>query len=79
MTIQIEVAELGPRGKALVDDLAENGGETCLTRDGKMIAKVIPADAVPISDTPRRAGLVLYKGEWMIPAAVERERSIEHL
>jgi hypothetical protein len=24
-------------------------------------------------------GLVLYKGRWMIPAAAERERSIDHL
>lgn len=80
MTIQIEVAELGPRGKALVDDLAENGGEICLMRDGKTIAKVIPADDVPpASDIPPREGLVRYNGRWMIPAAAERERSIEHL
>ncbi|MGH7490572.1 MAG: hypothetical protein ACRD3J_13700, partial [Thermoanaerobaculia bacterium] len=31
------------------------------------------------SDTPPLEGLVLYNGEWMIPAAAERERSIERL
>ena len=73
MTTQIEVAELGPKGEALVDDLAENGGEICLTRDGKTIAKMVRAD----NSAPAN-GLVLYKGEWMSPAAAERERALQH-
>jgi len=74
MTTQIEVAELGPKGEALVDDLAENGGEISLTRDGKTIAKMVLADHSAPTD-----GLVLYKGEWMSPAGAERERALEHL
>jgi hypothetical protein len=47
MTTQIEIAELGPKSEALVDDLALNGGEICLTRDGKTIAKLVRVDSVP--------------------------------
>jgi antitoxin (DNA-binding transcriptional repressor) of toxin-antitoxin stability system len=79
MTTQIEVAELGPKGEALVDDLAENGGEISLTRDGKTVAKMVRVESAPASDTPQAEGRVLYKGEWMSPAGAERERSIEHL
>lgn len=113
MTTHIDVAELGPKWESLVDDLAENGGEISLTRDGKAIAKVVRLDhALTVekpsaegldeewkantlnewkraiddlihgggtANTPPMEGLVLYKGEWMIPAAAERERSIEHL
>jgi antitoxin (DNA-binding transcriptional repressor) of toxin-antitoxin stability system len=79
MTTQIEVAELGPKGEALVDDLAENGGEIGLTRDGKMIAKMVRVDGTPASDTLQAEGRVLYKGEWMSRAGAERERSLEHL
>jgi antitoxin (DNA-binding transcriptional repressor) of toxin-antitoxin stability system len=79
MTIQIDVAQLGP---ALVEDLSQNGGEITLTRDGKPIAKLVRVEStpdVPSSDQPRADGKVFYKGRWMIPAAAERERSIEHL
>jgi antitoxin (DNA-binding transcriptional repressor) of toxin-antitoxin stability system len=79
MTIQVDVAELGP---ALVEDLSQNGGEIMLTRDGKPIAKVVCLDNAPdapFSEQPRADGKVLYNGRWMIPAAAERERSIEHL
>lgn len=82
MTTQIEVAELGPKGEALVDDLAENGGEIALTRGGRTIAKLVRADGVPeapAAEQTRSDGRVLYNGRWMIPAAAERERSIEHL
>lgn len=79
MTTQIEVAELGPKGEALIDDLAENGGEIGLTRDGKTIAKLVRVDSALASDTPPAEGRVLYKGEWMSPAGAERERSLEHL
>jgi antitoxin (DNA-binding transcriptional repressor) of toxin-antitoxin stability system len=82
MTIDVEVAELGPKGEALVDDLAENGGEVRITRDGKAVAKMIRVDSVPdvpAGHQPRADGKVLYKGRLMIPAAAERERSIEHL
>jgi antitoxin (DNA-binding transcriptional repressor) of toxin-antitoxin stability system len=80
MTIQIDVAQLGP---ALVEDLSQNGGEITLTRDGKAIAKLVRVESsapdAPSPDHQRADGKVLYKGRWMIPAAAERERSIEHL
>ena len=82
MTIDIEVAEFGPKGEALIDDLAENGGEIRITRHGKAVAKMIRVDSVPdvpSADQPRADGRVLYNGRWIIPAAAERERSIEHL
>ncbi len=82
MTIDVEVAEFGPKGEALVDDLAENGGEIRITRHGKTVAKMVRVDSapdVPAADQPRADGRVLYNGRWMIPAAAERERSIEHL
>jgi len=82
MTIDVEVAEFGPKGEALIDDLAENSGEIRITRHGKTIAKLIRVDSVPdvpAADQPRADDKVLYKGRWMIPAAAERERSIEHL
>lgn len=78
MTTHIEVAELGPKWESLVDDLAENGGEISLTRDGKAIARLIRADNTPAAISPSD-GFVLYDGRWMIPAAAERERSMEHL
>jgi len=79
MTIQVDVAELGP---ALVENLCENGGEIWLTRDGRTVAKLVQIESAsdePSWDQPRADGKVLYKGRWMIPAAAERERSIEHL
>ena len=82
MTTLVEVAELGPKGEALVDTLPENGGEITLTRDGKTVAKLVFVDAVPETATveqPRPDGRVLHDGRWMIPASAERERSIEHL
>ncbi len=74
MTIDVEVAELGPKGEALIDDLAENGGEICLKRDGKTVAKLVRVDNIAPA-----AGRVLYKGEWMSAAGAERERALEHL
>src|SRR4051812_19178669 len=82
MSIDIDVAELGPKGEALINDLADNGGEICVTRDGKAVAKLVRVDRVPdapVSSQPRADGKVFYNGRWMIPAAAERERSIEHL
>ena len=79
MTIQIDVAQLGP---ALVEDLSQNGGEITLTRDGKAIAKLVRVESVQeeaLALDTRSDDKVLYKGRWMIPAAAERERSIEHL
>lgn len=76
MTIQIDVAQLGP---ALVEDLSQNGGEITLTRDGKPIAKLVRVEGADSASQPRADGKILYHGRWMIPAAVERERSIEHL
>jgi antitoxin (DNA-binding transcriptional repressor) of toxin-antitoxin stability system len=77
MTTQIDIAQLGP---ATVDDLSNNGGEITLMRDGKPVAKLVRVDASS-TDTapPSENGRVLYNGRWMIPAAAERERSIEHL
>jgi hypothetical protein len=82
MTTDIEVAELGPKWEALVNELANNGGEISLTRDGKRIAKLVRVDSVPEApeaSQPRADGKVFYNDRWMIPAAAERERSIEHL
>lgn len=74
MTIQIDIAQLGP---ALVEELSQNGGEVTLTRDGKPVAKLVRVEND--SAAPSEGGRVLYKGEWMIPAAAERERSLERL
>src|SRR6266550_2832678 len=82
MTIAVEITEFGPKGEALIDDLAENGGDIRITRHGKTVAKMTRVDSgpdVPTTDQPRADGRVLYNGRWMIPAAAERERSIEHL
>jgi antitoxin (DNA-binding transcriptional repressor) of toxin-antitoxin stability system len=79
MTIQIDVAQLGP---ALVEDLSQNGGEITLTRDGKPVAKLVRVENAheePLALQARADGKVFYKGRWMIPAAADRERSIEHL
>jgi antitoxin (DNA-binding transcriptional repressor) of toxin-antitoxin stability system len=74
MTMYIDIAEVSP---ALVDDLASNGGEITLTRDGKPIAKLVRVESDPA--TPSKQGRVLYKGEWMSAAGAERERSLERL
>jgi hypothetical protein len=74
MTTHYEVAELGPKGEQLLNDLAENCGDVCLTLNGKTIAKVVRVDS---SAAP--AGRVLYKGEWMSAVGAERERALEHL
>ncbi|MEA2338885.1 MAG: hypothetical protein QOE82_2892 [Thermoanaerobaculia bacterium] len=76
MTIQVDVAELGP---ALVEDLAHNGGEIMLTRDGKTIAKLVRVEGATDAQAASAEERVLYNGRWMVPAAAERERSIEHL
>ena len=74
MTLQIDVAQLGP---ALVEDLSQNGGEITLTRDGKPVAKLVRLESD--SAAPSERGRVLYKDEWMNAPGAERERSIEHL
>jgi antitoxin (DNA-binding transcriptional repressor) of toxin-antitoxin stability system len=80
MTIQIDIAQLGP---ALVEDLSQDDGEITLTRDGQPVAKLVRVEGgqeeEPLALQARADGKVLYKGRWMIPAAAERERSIEHL
>jgi antitoxin (DNA-binding transcriptional repressor) of toxin-antitoxin stability system len=76
MTIQIDVAQLGP---ALVEDLSQNGGEITLTRDGKPVAKLVRVDGATDVKAASAEERVLYNGRWMVPAAAERERSIEHL
>jgi len=76
MTIQIDVAQLGP---ALVEDLSQNGGEITLTRDGKPVAKLVRVESPTDVQAVSVEGRVLYNGRWMVPAAAERERSIEHL
>lgn len=73
MTIQMEVAELGPKGESLIDNLAENGGEICFTRDGKAIAKLVSTDNTPAANalSKRRhgplAGSILYQGDIVSP------------
>jgi hypothetical protein len=78
MSIQIEIAELGPKFEELVDELAHNGGEANLTREGKAVG-TLHIDSIPATREPPTEGRVFYNGRWMIPAAAERERSIEHL
>jgi len=72
MTMCIDVAEVSP---ALVDDLANNGGEITLTRDGKPVAKLVRVEGN--SAAPSNGERVLYKGEWMSAAGAERERAME--
>jgi antitoxin (DNA-binding transcriptional repressor) of toxin-antitoxin stability system len=79
MITQIDVAELGPKFEELVDELERNGGEISLTRDGKIVAKLVRVESAAAPDTSLVEGKVFYNGRWMIPAASERERSIEHL
>jgi antitoxin (DNA-binding transcriptional repressor) of toxin-antitoxin stability system len=74
MTIQIDVAKLGP---ALVEDLSQNGGEITLTRDGKPVAKLVRVEND--STAPSNGERVFYNGEWMSAAGAERERSLERL
>jgi hypothetical protein len=78
MTVHIEITELGPKFKELVDELAHNGGEACLTDEGKPVG-TLHIDSVPATSGPSTEERVFYNGRWMIPAAAERERSIEHL
>jgi len=78
MEIQIEIATLGPTFEALVDELAQNGGDICLTRDGRIVGKLVIFENA-VSDNAAVEAKVFYNGRWMIPAAAERERSIEHL
>jgi antitoxin (DNA-binding transcriptional repressor) of toxin-antitoxin stability system len=75
MTIQIDVAQLGP---ALVEDLSQNGGEITLTRDGKAIAKLVRVDDAA-SDAAASTERVFYDGRWMSAAGAERERSMKRL
>jgi antitoxin (DNA-binding transcriptional repressor) of toxin-antitoxin stability system len=72
MTIQIDVAQLGP---SLVEDLSQNGGEITLTRDGKPIAKLVRVESNSANSSNDER--VLYKGEWMSAAGAERERAME--
>ncbi|HEV7570640.1 MAG TPA: hypothetical protein VGQ21_03995 [Thermoanaerobaculia bacterium] len=61
MTTFIDIAEVSP---ALVDDLANNGGEITLTRDGKPVAKLVRVEGTA-SDAARSNERVSSKGEWM--------------
>jgi hypothetical protein len=81
MTTDLEVAELGPKGEALVDDLAENGGAIRLTRDGKPLAMVMRVvNSEPLNEGARDkddeerlrndgplAGSILYEGDIVSP------------
>ena len=78
MTTQIDDA-VGSKLEDLVDDFERNGGEITLTRDGKTVAKLVRVESTAVPDNPPVEGKVFYNGRWMIPAAAERERSIEHL
>ncbi len=78
MNTQIEIAELGPKFEELADELAKNGGEASLTRDGKAVG-TLHINTAPETKKPPVQERVFYNGRWMIPAAAERERSIEHL
>jgi antitoxin (DNA-binding transcriptional repressor) of toxin-antitoxin stability system len=79
MTTQMEVAEFVPKSEEVLDDLARDGGEISLTRDGKTVAKLVSVESDPKTENAPPEARVFYNGRWMIPAAAERERSIEHL
>jgi antitoxin (DNA-binding transcriptional repressor) of toxin-antitoxin stability system len=61
MVIEIEVATLGPKFEALVDELAQNGGDVCITRDGRIVAKLVLVESVPESDDRSPKDRVFYK------------------
>ena len=65
MTIQVDVAELGP---ALVEDLSQNDGEIMLTRDGKPVARLV---RVGSADNGPLAGSILYEGDIVRPVSCE--------
>ena len=67
MTMHIDIAEVSP---ALVDDLANNGGEITLTRDGKPIAKLVRVDDEEDDNGPL-AGSILYQGDLISPVICE--------
>jgi hypothetical protein len=67
MTIQVDVAQLGP---ALIEDLSQNGGEITLTRDGKAIAKLVRVDDEERDNGPL-AGSILYEGDIISPVVCE--------
>ena len=46
---------------------------------GTTVAKLVRVASLPAAEQPRSDGLCSTTAEWMIPAAAERERSIEHL
>ena len=72
----IEVAELGPKWEALVDDLAENGGEISLMREGKAIAKVVRTGSAAESRCENEgplAGSIIYEGDIISPIDEEWE------
>ncbi len=79
MIRQIEVAELGPKFEALVDEFLKNGREILFTRDGNVVARLVPVENAAVSDSAPVEARVFYNGRWMIPAAAERERSIDYL
>jgi hypothetical protein len=82
MTIQIDVAQLGP---ALVEDLSQNGGEITLTRDGKPIAKLVRVESAREATVAKQhdnldwdedgplAGSILYEGDIVSPLDEEWE------
>jgi len=79
MTKEVAVAEFGQQWEELINDVEHDGSEVLLTRDGTAVARIVRVASTPAAEEPRSDGRVLYNGRWMIPAAAERERSIEHL
>ncbi len=51
MIRQIEVAELGPKFEALVHEFLKNGREILFTRDGKVVARLVPIENASVSDS----------------------------
>ena len=62
MTIQIDVAQLGP---ALVEDLSQNGGEITLTRDGRKLRVIFARGGEGSAATQAAAysAVLLRRGE----------------
>ena len=76
-------AEVVENWETLVNDIAHDGDEVVITVDGVPILKLVAFEAErdkrPPTEQSESSGLVLYNGRWMIPAAADRERDIEHL
>lgn len=81
--VQIEIATLGPKFEALVNELAQSGGDVCITRDGKIVGKLVifknavsdkaavEADVSTTGDRRSTIGRVIDEGNIVSPTDAE--------